>query len=104
MAIKSTLQHGQWIPWVEEHLPFGINQAGKYMKIHKERELLNSHSGVNLAINRAIEILSTPKPKKEPVKVEAELVDEEKNYSSMPQRSKSMIFKDLFGALVFYPE
>jgi len=69
----ATLQHGQWIPWVEKNLPFGRIEASRYMRVYNQRAELNVSSMNHLT--EAINQLSTPKPKKEPVKVEAELVD-----------------------------
>jgi hypothetical protein len=59
---KAELKHGEWIPWVEENMPIGIDQAGKYMRIFKNQHELNSHSDTNLTIDTACQMLATPKP------------------------------------------
>jgi hypothetical protein len=69
----ATLQHGQWIPWINEHLPFNKDQAARYMRIFSNKELVKASSATHLM--EAVNLVATPKPKKEPVKVEAELVD-----------------------------
>ncbi len=56
---KASLPHGEWIPWIKENLPFGVNQTGKYLRAFTHRKTLNSHPGVNL--KEAIKVLSTPK-------------------------------------------
>ncbi len=59
--IKGGLEHGLWIPWVRKNLSFGVNQAGKYMKVFKEKDALNSHSNVNLTLSGAITLLAEPR-------------------------------------------
>ena len=62
---KAELQHGEWIPWVEENLPFGIDQAGNYMRVYRNQDKLNSEPVRNL--KEAVQMLATPKPKTETV-------------------------------------
>lgn len=57
---KSSMKHGEWIPWVELNLPFDRTQASRYMKVHKERDRLNDESTQHLT--GAIASLISPKP------------------------------------------
>lgn len=41
---KGKLLHGQWIPWVESTLDFGIDQAGIYIKLFKNKKYIESNS------------------------------------------------------------
>lgn len=81
---KSQVSHGEWIPWVEKNLPFGRIQAAKYMRVYENRDKLpNETSSIHLA--EAVSLLSEPrpKPKQEPIKIEAELLpleDDEPQY------------------------
>lgn len=56
---KSKLEHGQWIPWVEENLPFNRTQAWKYMNVFENKELPDVHSSEHLT--EAVQMLVTPK-------------------------------------------
>lgn len=59
-AQKSSMQHGEWIPWVELNLPFNRMQAAKYMRVHANRQvLLNEQSTFHL--EDAISSLAKPK-------------------------------------------
>ena len=72
---KTELQHGEWIPWVEENLPFGREQSARYMRIYSNRDVLaNVTCMSHLPMNQAIQMLATPKPKAETV---AEFTDDE---------------------------
>lgn len=62
---KSQLNHGEWIPWVEDNLPFDVRQSQKYMRIYSSRKELNTNSNSHLAIDEAVQMLATPKPKPE---------------------------------------
>jgi len=73
-AIKSTLQHGQWIHIINEQLPFCETQARNYIRIYNNRQRV---ADLDVSMREAVKLLSTPKPKKEPIPVQAELVEEE---------------------------
>ncbi len=57
---KSSMKHGEWIPWVEENLPFLRQQAGKYIRAFTHRRTLNGTSTFHL--EGAISFLANPRP------------------------------------------
>jgi len=57
---KEALPHGQWGPWVAEHLPFTERTASRYMRLHTERDRLESDSVSDLTI--AYKVLAPAKP------------------------------------------
>lgn len=57
---KASLGHGEWIPWIEDSLPFGRKQAAAYMRVFSNKgELANVTSGLHLT--DAIASLAEPK-------------------------------------------
>ena len=36
--IKGGMKHGQWLPWVEENLPFAEDTAQRYMRVFTRRD------------------------------------------------------------------
>ena len=56
---KSSLSHGEWIPWVKENLPFDRMQTAKYIRAFIHRKTLNETSSVHLT--EAITSLTKPK-------------------------------------------
>lgn len=39
--IKEKLGHGNWLPWIEQNVPFSERSARNYISIFKNKELLN---------------------------------------------------------------
>jgi hypothetical protein len=59
---KAQVAHGEWLPWVEEHLSFGDRQARKYMALAANAEqLAYRNCGSDLGINAALELIASPK-------------------------------------------
>ncbi|MDH4203645.1 MAG: DUF3102 domain-containing protein, partial [Phycisphaerae bacterium] len=56
IQMLANVQHGEWIPWVEENLPFGIDQAGNYMRVYRNQDKLNSEPVRNL--KEAVQMLA----------------------------------------------
>ena len=54
---KSELKHGQWLPWIETNLGFGVDQSEKYMRIFRKRENINSACDRNLSVDSYIQHL-----------------------------------------------
>lgn len=54
--IKDNLGHGNWLPWLEENVPFSERSARNYINIFKNRELLNRQPVADL--RSAIKFLS----------------------------------------------
>lgn len=51
---KEAMTHGEWNPWVDEHLPFTVRSASTYMRLHREREYLESEGVSDLATADAL--------------------------------------------------
>lgn len=56
---KASLSHGEWIPWIEENLPFERHQVSKYIRAFTHRKTLNGSARTHL--HDAIASLATPK-------------------------------------------
>ncbi len=56
---KEALEHGDWIPWVEDNLPFERGQAARYMRVYENRKELNVSSTIHLM--DAVKSLAKPK-------------------------------------------
>ncbi|MCW7460136.1 DUF3102 domain-containing protein [Leptospira bandrabouensis] len=62
--IKENLGHGNWLPWLEENVPFSERSARNYINIYKNRDLLNRQPVADL--KSAIKFLSdSPHDEKE---------------------------------------
>lgn len=53
---KDGLEHGQWIPWVEQNLPFSLRSARNYIGLYKNRGELKRARVANL--NSAYKVLA----------------------------------------------
>lgn len=65
IAVKASLAHGQWLPWVAENLSVDIDQAQKYMRLANGEQTLftieaNTDPGQHLTLNQADKLLRTP--------------------------------------------
>ncbi len=57
---KDSMKHGEWIPWIEDNLPFGRKQVAAYMRVFSNKgELANVTSGLHLT--DAISAIAKPK-------------------------------------------
>jgi N6-adenosine-specific RNA methylase IME4 len=64
---KRQLKHGEFIPWVKKNLPFGDEQARKYIRLYQKQERLNPNCNLDLGIDSALkEIRQAEKQEKEP--------------------------------------
>ncbi|WP_299356066.1 DUF3102 domain-containing protein [uncultured Shimia sp.] len=66
---KRDTPHGQWTPWVEENLPFGISFAQKLMKLADNEQVITSNAASVplLTINDALAVArGKPAPKPQP--------------------------------------
>lgn len=59
---KADVLHGEWIPWVEDNLPFDRRQASSYMRAFIHRKTLKGQSTAHLT--DAITALATPQSRK----------------------------------------
>ena len=73
---KESLNHGEWIPWVEENLPFGETQARNYMRIHRNRQHVADLE--DAPMREAVQMLATPReePQDEIIVSEPDIVVE----------------------------
>jgi hypothetical protein len=55
---KAELKHGEWLPWCRENLKFGVEQASRYMRLHREKLKFDPES--NLGVMEAYRLLSQP--------------------------------------------
>jgi hypothetical protein len=46
---REQCRHGEWIPWVEENLPFGRMQPNKYIRIFEDSEKPNVNPSLQIA-------------------------------------------------------
>lgn len=63
-AQKERLGRGEWLPWVEQNLPFSVRTAEVYMRLYNGRALIkaNSQNSAAVSINAALSLLKKPKP------------------------------------------
>ena len=57
--VKSQLKHGEWLPWLTQHLPFSGRTARNYMQCYEQRERLKLANVANLS--EAYDLLAEPK-------------------------------------------
>jgi hypothetical protein len=62
---KETLEHGQFLPWVAEHLPFSERTAQNYMRVFAKRAELKSATVADLAGAYRLTAPRKTKPKAE---------------------------------------
>ncbi len=55
---KAELEHGRFVPWIAENLPFSERTARNYMMLHTRRDEIKTASVAGL--NAAYRLLSTP--------------------------------------------
>ncbi|MBW8003978.1 MAG: DUF3102 domain-containing protein, partial [Planctomycetes bacterium] len=65
---KAGLQHGKWIPWIEENLPFSERSVRDYMRFYDRREELKTAKIADLMDARRL--LTYPKDKEGKTPVE----------------------------------
>jgi hypothetical protein len=55
---KASLGHGEWLPWMEKHLPFSQMTASRYVRVFEKRDQLKLNNVFNLS--DAYKLLSPP--------------------------------------------
>src|SRR5262249_31051846 len=56
------LDHGQWSPWLREHCEMSERTARLYMRLAKNREVIEAcEDAANLTLNAAARLLALPK-------------------------------------------
>lgn len=75
-GIKSSLKHGQWLPWVKSNLPFDDSQGRRYMAVFRNRDqITNRESAHDLTFSDAYRLLAAP-AKSQPELLEYDHADE----------------------------
>jgi hypothetical protein len=60
LEAKAQVAHGEWLPWIEANLSFGVRQVQKYVRIAKHADKLsNATSNSHLSIDGALTAFST---------------------------------------------
>jgi hypothetical protein len=72
--VRSETKHGEWLPWIKEHMPFSDETARKYMKLHQHQDKFQSDWNLTDAYEY---ILPPKKPKCEAIDIDFEEVDSE---------------------------
>jgi hypothetical protein len=62
LEAKEQLQHGQWSQWIQEHCKISDRTARLYMRLAKNRAVIEATGDVaNLTLNAATRLLAPPK-------------------------------------------
>jgi hypothetical protein len=59
---KASMEHGEWLPWIEENLSFSDRLARDYMRFYEKREELKSASLANLTEARKLLAVHNDEP------------------------------------------
>lgn len=62
-AVKSDLQHGEWLPWVEEHFDGSERTARVYMQLADSPELQDRQSAADLPASMSAALKEITKPR-----------------------------------------
>ena len=68
---KALLNHGEWMPWLEEKVLFSQASANRFMRLYREygdkiSELgANSSTLINLSVTNALSLLALPEEERE---------------------------------------
>jgi hypothetical protein len=66
MEAKELLDHGQWMPWLKEHCDLPQRTANLYMRLAKNREVIEAHvDAPAMTINAATRLLAPAKNEEE---------------------------------------
>jgi hypothetical protein len=61
VEVKSSLKHGEWLPWLEDNFEGTARTAQVYMQLHSRRsELTNTQRASHLSIRSALKELAPP--------------------------------------------
>lgn len=62
---KASLKHGEWLPWIEQNLPFDRATAANYMRVYDRREELKCKTVLHLT--DAYKLLAPPPAEPPPI-------------------------------------
>lgn len=84
---KESKKHGEFIPWVQEHLPFTDRTARNYMRLYRERAKLKTENVSDLSVTGGYRMLSAPlaslrlERREEKLKAERDKIEYARNHS-----------------------
>jgi hypothetical protein len=83
--LKAETEHGGWIPWINENLPFSPRLASDYMKFHEHRDELKTARLADLAAAREF-LAPTPKQETpEPIEIDRSQQRQDRHDSYLEQ-------------------
>lgn len=90
---KAMLEHGEWLPWLEEKVEFSVSAANRFMKL--AREWTNSSALTNLGATKALQLLALPESERKEFLSETHQVNgEEKTVIDMTSRELAKAIKE----------
>lgn len=91
---KQQLQHGDWLPWLQDKVQFTVSTAERFMQV--AREFSNSAPVRNLPYTKLIAMLQVPDEDREKFLADSHVVNgEEKTVDEMSKRELAKAVKDL---------
>ena len=95
---KAMLPHGEWLPWLTEHVEFSERTARNFMRL--AREWTNRQALADLGAAKALTLLALPPEERERFMEENHVVDgEEKSVIDMTSRELEKAVKERDEAL-----
>lgn len=95
---KAMLEHGEWLPWLNEKVEFSERTANRFMRIAKEYS--NPTLVSDLGARKALALLALPEAERKEFLSETHLVDgEEKNVIDMSSRQLEQAIREREEAL-----
>lgn len=93
LEAKSMLNHGEWLPWLEEKAEFSEATAQRFMRL--AREYSNPSPVTDLGASKALILLALPASEREEFAAEKHLVNgAEKTVSEMSRRELETVVRE----------
>lgn len=90
---KEQLQHGEWLPWLEEQVEFSEATAQRFMRLAKEYS--NPSPVTDLGVSKALVLLALPASERDEFVGEKHMVNgEEKSVSEMSKRELEKVIRE----------
>ena len=90
---KDVLDHGEWLPWLEERVEFSERTANRFMRL--AREWTNPTTLSDLGASKALALLALPAGERDGFIAEAHVVDgQEKTVDEMSARELQQAIKE----------
>ncbi|SBV91178.1 conserved hypothetical protein [uncultured Eubacteriales bacterium] len=98
LEAKAQLQHGEWLPWLENQAQFSVSQANRFMRLAKEYS--NSSALTNLGASKALALLAFESEEREAFAAESHIINgEEKTVVDMTSRELEQAIRERKEAL-----